>query len=147
MAEATFGDRGTYKRQIDRIVLGLSVVLSVSLVGIYLEVASLVFFPMPFVLCLLLLLPCVRNDGRHTGASVVVALFAAVMLALYTVIWIAETSGSEIAGKPAGGALFVYVLWPYTVVVGGLVYAYCYRHWLRRSDLGPEAAEAGIQGA
>ncbi|PRX46669.1 hypothetical protein B0I33_107246 [Prauserella shujinwangii] len=118
--------------RVDRLVLLCFVTTTVAIVGMVFDHWQLVYYSIPVLTALFLLMAALNRRGEWSAPVVTgVAAFGGVMLALFVASNIALHTDELIGGLPAATAVFVYAVWPFTTVAAPLLFAWVYHRWLR----------------
>lgn len=127
--------------RVDRLVLSCFVVTTAAIVGMVFDYWQLVYYSIPILTVLFMLMGALNRKQRWPGAPVIgVIAFGASFLALFVIADVALYADSRIGGLPAATAVFLYVIWPVTTVAAPLLFAWVYHNWLRHDveDAEPE---------
>lgn len=115
------------QRRTERFVIALTVLVALSVVGMFLDSAAVMFITAPLVVAVLLYLSVADAPaGAGKRASLIAIhvfniVHTAVWLGMLTTLPVAETS---FWGLPPSTGLMIYVFWPISVVAVSLLYAY-----------------------
>lgn len=118
--------------KIDAFVLSCGVLLALLLAGMLTGVWQLVLYPIPVLAAALLLVGSLNSQDKLGPALLPVVVFSVPLLALF--VWIGQTVSSEgrLGGLQYSLGVVYYVLWPFTTLCTGLLYAFVYQRWLKR---------------
>ncbi|MBB3663006.1 MULTISPECIES: hypothetical protein [Prauserella salsuginis group] len=127
----------------DALVAAIFVVVTGVTVGVVFDVWHLVYYAIPSLVTVFMLMGSLnRRDEWKPGATARIVSFGAVLTMLFVVSNATLHSSGVIGGLPASTAVFVYVIWPLTSVVGPLLFAWVYHTWLRHDVDDAEAHSA-----
>lgn len=122
--------------KVDALVGAFFAATLIAAVGMVFDIWQAVYYSIPVFVALFMLIGSLnaRNEWSRRHLLPVVA-FSAVLGALFVAAGVLVNSSAMLGGLPASTGIFLYVVWPLTVVGAPLVYAYVYTGWL-----GPEVA-------
>lgn len=131
-ATAQKGDAMSHQR-VDALVGSFFVVTLIATVGMLFDVWQAVYYAVPALVALFMLIGSLnaRNEWSPRHLRPVLG-FSVVVLALFVAAGVSLESSATWGGLPVSTAIFVYALWPATVLGAPLVYAYVYTGWLSR---------------
>ncbi len=119
--------------KIDALVAAVTAATLIAAVGMLFDIWQAVYYSIPvFVLLFMLLGSLNARDAWSTRTLVPVVAFGLVVTALFVAAGVLIDSTETLGGLPVSTAIFLYVLWPLSVVGGPLVYALVYRSWLAK---------------
>lgn len=129
--------------RVDALVGVFFVVTLVASLGMLLDIWQAVYYAVPALVAVFMLIGSLnaRNEWSAHHLRPVLG-FSVVLLALFLAAGLTLESSATWGGLPVSSAIFLYVMWPVTVVGAPLVYAYVYTGWLGREvDAGDGATE------
>jgi sodium/proline symporter len=124
--------------RIDRMVAVCFVAMLVALVGMLFDVWRLVYYAIPVLTVLFMLMGALdKRDEWRASVVAPVAAFGGVLLVLFAIADAVLYTDVMFGGLPAATGTFLYVIWPVATVGGSLLFAWVYQAWLRHdlSDL------------
>lgn len=125
--------------RVDRLVLVCFVIMVASIVGMVFDFWRLVYYAIPAMTALFMLLGGLnKREGWSRAVVGPAAVFGGLMLVLFVIADALLGSDAFFGGLPAATGVFLYVIWPVTTVAGGLLFAWVYHKWLRH-DLDAES--------
>lgn len=115
------------QRTTEKFVIALTVLVSLGVVGMFLDSAAVMFVTEPLVVAVLLYLSLVDAPGGAGKRAGLIAIH--VFNAVHTAVWLGMLALLPVAeasfwGLPPSTGLMIYVLWPISVVAVSLLYAY-----------------------
>ncbi|HHU09042.1 MAG TPA: hypothetical protein GXZ60_03355 [Intrasporangiaceae bacterium] len=128
-------------RRADLLIHAFAAVAAVATIGLLVDVWQIVFLAIPAFALVMMLKGSLRQDGTWDRSSTTaVVAYCAGLSAL--VIWSIMTYGGDgtFWGLPTSMGVIVYLIWPYTAVVAGALYAFVFDRTLK-----DEVAGAGIR--
>lgn len=118
--------------RVDRLVLVCFVTTVVAIVGMFFDVWQLVYYSIPVLTVLFMLMGALNKRDEWSPAVVVrMATFGGVILALFVIANVTLHSDALIGGLPAATAVFLFGIWPVATVGAPLLFAWVYHKWLR----------------
>lgn len=119
--------------RVDRLVAIFFVITTLSVVGMIFDLWQLVYYSIPLVTVLLMLMGALNRRDEWSGPAVVpAAAFGGLLLVLFALGDVLLNTDALMGGLPAATGVFVYVIWPVTTVAGGALFAWVYHKWLRQ---------------
>lgn len=116
----------------DTLVATCFVVITAATVGIFLNYWQIVYYSIPVVVTLFMLMGSLnKRDEYYPSAVAGIVSFGLVLLLLFGAANATLYGGGIVGGLPTSTAIFVYAVWPIATVVGPLVFAWVYHAWLR----------------
>lgn len=116
--------------KVEVIVPIIAILCGLMLTGLVVDIWQMVFVPIPIMTMALIFLGSLSREGRWGPTIPVLTIYGVILLAIF--VWISVSMGStELFGgleKPMG--IIYYVLWPFTTVLTGFIYAWVYSRWL-----------------
>lgn len=107
-------------------------VAAVSTLGMLFDSWIVVWLSIPAFAAVMLLQGALDQEDRwNRSALTAVIAFCAVLAALFIAVVLTEGSDVRWWGLPVSMALIVFVIWPYTAIVAGLLYAFVFDRSLR----------------
>jgi len=130
------------QNRVDALVGAFFGVTLVATLGMLLDIWQAVYYAVPALVAVFMLIGSLnaRNEWSARHLRPVLA-FSVVLLGLFLAAGLSLESSTSWAGLPVSSAIFLYVMWPLTVVGTPLVYAYVYTGWLSR-----EVDEGAVEG-
>lgn len=117
----------------DRLVAALFVVVAGATVGMIADLWLLVYYAIPLITYLFVLMGSLSVDDRWSPRGFVLAsTFGGVLLALFLWAGVTLESTTFVGGLPLPTAIMVFGIWPFATVVAPLLYAWTFQTWLRR---------------
>ncbi|PXY25183.1 hypothetical protein BAY59_24495 [Prauserella coralliicola] len=143
------------QRRIEVLVAILTVLVIISLIGMFLDSSAIMFLAAPVIVAVLLYLSVaeVPAGPDRTAAAAAIHVFnlahAAVWVGILVTLQVHEAT---FWGLPPASGLLVYVFWPFSAVAASLLYAYVSKRTglidrLEQSETGEPAAGAAPEGA
>lgn len=115
----------------DALVAAVSLATLLAAVGMLFDVWQAVYYSIPaFVLLFMLLGSLNARDAWSPRAIVPVLCFWAVLAGLFVAAAVLIESSGELGGLPVSTAIFLYLIWPISVLGAPLTYALVYTRWL-----------------
>lgn len=120
------GTRSDHQRA-GTMVHAFAAVCAVALVGMLTDTWQIVFLSIPVFAVVMMLQGSLRRDGTWDRVSTLAIVGYCSILGLL-VIWSVLAAGSDarLWGLPLSMAVIVYMIWPYTAAVSGLLYAFVF---------------------
>ena len=104
-------------------------------IGMVFDVPGLIFYPVPIVFALFLLLGGINLEGKLEKVVPGLVAYSVIFGALFIWMVVARESTTIVWGLPISSAILVYIIWPFTVLTSGALYAWVYQTWLSKSNL------------
>ena len=132
----------------DVLVGVLFVLTSTAALGMLFDVWRLVYYCIPAAAGLFMVMGSLsRRDTWSPALLTVILTFTAILAALFFAADVTLSSDATVGGLPLATGIMVYILWPYSVLAGGLIYTWSYQRWLRKDNEDIDVAVgAGRQG-
>lgn len=124
-------------RRGDMLVHAFAAVAAVAVIGLLADVWQVVFLAIPAFALVMMLTGSLRQDDTwERGSTIAVIAYCAGLAVL--VAWSVLTVGSDARfwGLPVSMAVIVYLIWPYTAAVSGLLYAFVFDRTLKEEVVG-----------
>ncbi|WP_460745878.1 hypothetical protein [Nocardiopsis oceani] len=129
----------------DTLVAVCFAITATATVGMFFDVWHLVYYAIPALITLLMLIGSL-NMRHEWSATVVVSLlsFGAVLTLLFAAAHATLHGSGYWGGLPTSSALVFYAIWPFTTVVGPLLFTLVYQKWIRHDfeESQPESAQS-----
>lgn len=129
--------------RVDALVGVFFAVTLVAALGMLFDIWQAVYYAVPALVAVFMLIGSLnaRNEWSTQHLRPVLG-FAAVLFLLFVAAGLTLESSASWGGLPISSAIFLYLVWPVTVVVAPLIYAYVYTGWLGREvDTGAAVTE------
>lgn len=123
----------------DTLVAAITAATLLATIGMLADIWQIVYYALPvFVLLFMLMGSLNARDEWSSRALAPVLGFSAVLAVLFIAAGVLLESTTMFGGMPIASGLFLYVIWPLTVVGAPLTYAVVYSRWLAPdlTDLG-----------
>jgi sodium/proline symporter len=132
-------------RFITGAVTAVTVLAAVMLIGMVADLPDLIIYPVPILVGTLMLLGCASPTGLHRGVLAPIAGYTVVLLVVMTLMAATRHSTALLGGLPVATGILVYILWPFTVLTAGALYAWVYRVALSKdTENSPAATEQAV---
>lgn len=123
----------------DTLVAAIAAATLLATIGMLADIWQIVYYALPvFVLLFMLMGSLNARDEWSPRALAPVIGFSAVLAVLFIAAGVLLESTTRLGGMPIASGLFLYVIWPLTVVGAPLTYAVVYSRWLA-----PDLADLG----
>ena len=116
----------------DTLVAVCFAVTAVATVGMLLDIWHLVYYAIPALITLLMLIGSLnlRNEWS-TSAVVWILSFGGALTLLFAASNATLHGSGSLGGLPVSSALLFYGVWPLSTVAGPLLFALVYQKWIR----------------
>lgn len=104
-------------------------------VGMVFDVPGLIFYPVPILFAVFLLMGGVNLEGKLEKVVPGLVAYAVIFGALFIWMVVARENTALVWGLPISSAILVYIIWPFTTLTSGALYAWVYQTWLSKSNL------------
>lgn len=112
------------------------------LVGMLFDVPGLIFYPVPALFLIFLLMGGINLEGRLSKVLPGLISYAVIFGGLFIAMGLLQDDTTLVLGLPISTAILVYLIWPFTTLTSGALYAWVYQTWLSKSELdGPRSAD------
>jgi|SRR5699024_102749 len=110
------------QKQVDKIVISISIVFLISLIGMIINVWELVYYPIPIITILLMILSYV-DRLKESIVVRTLTIFSLVTLVAFILAGFGITDTNQsFWGLSLGAGILVYIIWPLSAM-SGIVYA------------------------
>lgn len=118
-------------KRADSLIHAFAAVAAFSMVGMVTDTWQIVFLSVPLFAVVMMLQGSLRKDGTWDRVSTTAIVGYCAVLAVL-VVWSVVTAGSDarLWGLPVSMGVIVYLIWPYTAAVSGLLYAFVFTRTL-----------------
>lgn len=116
----------------DKLVAVCFAITAIATVGMIFDLWPLVYYAIPALVTLLVLMGSLnmRNEWSTT-VLVSVLSFGAVLTLLFAASHATLYGSGFLGGLPTSSAVIFYGIWPFSTVVGPLLFALVYQKWIR----------------
>lgn len=119
--------------RVDKLVGVFFAVTLVAALGMAFDVWQFVYYAVPLLVAIFMLIGSLNSRNEWSPQHLRPVLgFSAIVLGLFLAAGLGLNSTASWGGLPISTALFLYLIWPLTVVGAPLLYAYVYTGWLGR---------------
>ena len=132
MSDIQQADPRLIHRSADQLVIAVSAIAALMLAGMLFDLWWLIFYPIPALILVFMLLGGTNRSGSFRGVRSGITAYCAVLLALFVPMGALQGADLQMFGLQFSMGLMLYVVWPFTVLTSGLLYAWVYSSWLRR---------------
>lgn len=132
MPETQQADPRPLNHSADRLVLAVTGIATLMLLGMVFNLWWLIFYPIPALILVFMLLGGTNRAGSYRGVRTGIAAYCAVLLLLFVPMGALQNADMQMFGLQFSMGLMLYVVWPFTVLTSGLLYAWVYSSWLGR---------------
>ncbi|WP_084500167.1 sodium:solute symporter family protein [Brevibacterium album] len=129
-------------RTVGRLVGALSLICAVMLVGMLADLPALIIYPTPVLVGVIMLLGCAGDPGVLRAVRVPLLAYTGVLFVLMTAMAATRHSEAVFGGMPVATGILLYVIWPFTTVTAGLLYAWVHSLTLRSAPAEAPRAES-----
>lgn len=128
----------------DKLVAVCFAITAIATVGMFFDVWPLVYYAIPTLVALLILMGSLNQRNEWSTTVVVSVLsFGAALTVLFAAAHATLHSSGFVGGLPTSSAVIFYGIWPFSTVVGPLLFTLVYQKWIRHdfeeSDTEPAA--------
>lgn len=116
--------------RVDGLVACIAAAAAIVLVGMLADLPALIFCVAPVLVGLFMYLSSHKNGETSKKVTLVITAYTIVLLVLFALMYIAQSSDSTFGGLPVSMGILLYVAWPFSAVSAGVLYAWVYRTWL-----------------
>lgn len=113
----------------------IAVCMLLMLIGMLFDVPGLIFYPVPVLFLIFLLMGGINLEGRLSKVLPGLIAYAVIFGGLFIGMGLMQDDTSLVLGLPISTAILVYLIWPLTTLTSGALYAWVYQTWLSKSDL------------
>lgn len=132
-------------RFITGAVASVTILAAVMLIGMVADLPDLIVYPVPLMVGTLMLLGCASPTGLHPRVLAPIGGYTVCLLVVMSVMSATRHSTELFGGLPIATGILVYVLWPFTALTAGGLYAWIYRAALRSdTDSVSTTTEQGV---
>ncbi|GAA2094959.1 sodium:solute symporter family protein [Brevibacterium salitolerans] len=123
-------------RAVGILVGAVTSISAIMLAGMLFDLPDLIIYPTPLMVGLVMMLGCLGSGASLSAVRVPLLGYTAVLLILMTAMAATRDSSVLFGGLPLATGILVYVLWPFSTLSAGLLYAWIYSSVLRRVPAG-----------
>lgn len=128
-------------RRMNLTIAAIAICLVLMLVGMLFDVPGLIFYPVPALFLIFLLMGGINLEGQLRKVVPGLIRYAVIFGGLFIAMVAFRDDATLILGLPISSAILMYLIWPFTTLTSGVLYAWVYQTWLAKSDLdGPRGA-------
>lgn len=124
--------RSKHHQAVHQLVLAATGVSVLMLLGMVFDVWWLIFYPIPVLIMIFMLLGSTNRAGSFRGVMPGILAYCAVLLLLFVPMGFLQNADLRLFGLQISMGLMLYVVWPFTVLTSGALYAWVYTTWLAR---------------
>lgn len=133
--EVPFQVKQTSDRRMNQAIAVIAVCMGLMLIGMLFDVPGLIFYPVPVLLLIFLLMGGINLEGQIKKVLPGLVAYAVIFGGLFTTMGLLQDDTSLVLGLPISSAILVYLIWPFTTLTSGALYAWVYQTWLSKSNL------------
>lgn len=122
-------------RRMDQSIAGIAVCMLLMLTGMLFDIPGLIFYPAPVLFMIFLLMGGLNLEGEIKKVLPGLVAYALIFGGMFVVMGLLRDDPSIVFGLPISSAILIYLIWPFTVLTSGALYAWVYQTWLSKSDL------------
>lgn len=123
------------ERRMNQAIAVIAICMLSMLVGMLFDVPGLIFYPVPALFLIFLLMGGVNLEGRLGKVLPGLIAYAVIFGGLFIAMGILQNDTTLVFGLPVSTAILVYLIWPFTTLTSGALYAWVYQTWLSKSHL------------
>lgn len=127
--------RAVSDRRMDLTIGAIAACMLLMLIGMLFDVPGLIFYPVPVLFTIFLLLGGINLEGQLRKVVPGLVAYAVIFGSLFVLMVALRDDPTLILGLPISSAILVYIIWPFTTLTSGALYAWVYQTWLSKSKL------------
>lgn len=122
-------------RRMNQIIGAIALCMVLMLIGMLFDIPALIFYPVPVLFLIFLLLGGINLEGQLRKVVPGLIVYAGVFGGLFIAMVALRDDATLVLGLPVSTAILVYLIWPFTTLTSGVLYAWVYQTWLAKSNL------------
>lgn len=133
--DISFQMNQTSDRRMNQAITVIAISMALMLVGMLFDIPGLIFYPVPVLFLIFLLMGGVNLEGQLKKVLPGLVTYAVIFGGLFIAMVVLQDDTSLVLGLPISTAILVYLIWPFTTLTSGALYAWVYQTWLSKSNL------------